>query len=241
VKVVSPSPLAREGAAVLEPVRDDVVVIGAVAVEVALDGHDVVLTPTRDVDAGVANEAVERVVTHLEREGMRRSEEAHERSFTWVKDELKIQLLRTFEPFPQGAARGLPVSNMLNELSDHRVLVAFADEPTRGRFWAASPAALVGLKEAAFGRKRHSGEPVDRDFSDAAMLIDRLGDEIVDEVRNPSTMRMRVIRAARRLCDEDCAAGAARELVLGGAYDTEREAVLSVQRTCQRLLRRLGV
>jgi hypothetical protein len=108
VKVLSPTPLIRDAAAVLEPVREDLVVIGAVAVQVALSGRDVALTPTRDVDAGVANEAVERVVAHLERQGMRRSEEAHERSFTWIKDELKIQLLRKFEPFPKGASRGLP-------------------------------------------------------------------------------------------------------------------------------------
>jgi hypothetical protein len=181
----------RDATDVLEPVREDVVVIGAVAVQVALVGHDVALTPTRDVDAGVANEAVERVVAHLERQGVRRSEEAHERSFTWVKDELKIQLLRKFEPFPKGASRGLPVSNLLGELSVHRVLVAFTDEPDRGRFWAASPAGLIGLKEAAFGRTRHSGEPVDRDFSDVALLIDRLDDGIVAELRRPSPMRSR--------------------------------------------------
>lgn len=242
MKILTPTPLMRDAAAVLEAVRDDLVVIGAVAVQVALAGHEVAVTPTRDVDAGVANDAVERVVAHLERQGMRRSEAAHERAFTWIKDELKIRLLRKFEPFPRGASRGLPVSNMLGELSVHRVLVAFTDEPERGRFWAASPAGLIGLKEAAFGRTRHSGEPVDRDFSDVALLIDRLGDEIVDEIRGPSPMRSRAIRAARRLCSEDEAIdAAARELARTSAYDTEREAALAVQRACRRLLQRLGV
>jgi hypothetical protein len=127
---------------------------------------------------------------------------------------------------------------MLGELSDHRVMVAFAEEPGQARFWAASPAGLIGLKEAAFGRRRHSGEPVDRDFSDVALLIDRLADEIVDEIRSPSTMRSRVIRAARRLWSEDAAA---RELARIGACDTEREAGLAVQRACRTFLQRLGV
>jgi hypothetical protein len=53
------------------------------------------------------------------------------------------------------------------------VLVAFTDQPQRGRFWAASPAALVALKAQAFGRTRHDGKAVDRDFSDAMLLLDR--------------------------------------------------------------------
>ena len=139
-------------------------------------GHEVVLTPTRDVDAGVATDDVKRVVAHLEDRGLQPSELAHERSFTWVKDALKIQLLRPFHPFPKGAARGLPVNNMVSELAEHRVIVAFDTDPERGRFCAASPAALVGLKEAAFGRTRFSGESVDRDFSDVALLLGCLGE-----------------------------------------------------------------
>jgi hypothetical protein len=51
-----------------------------------------------------------------------------------------------------------------------------------------------------------------------------------------------VIRAARRLCSEDDTIdAAARELARIGAYDTEREAALAVQRACRRLLQRLGV
>ena len=66
MSVIAPSQLMRDAAAVLEPIRDDVVVIAAVAVQVALDGQDVALTPTRDVDAGVATEAAQRVVGHLQ-------------------------------------------------------------------------------------------------------------------------------------------------------------------------------
>jgi len=84
----------REAADVLEAVRDHVVVIGAAAVQVALDGEQVALTPTRDVDVGIAGEDAERVVAHLHARGMRRSGLPHEHSFTWVKDDLKVQLVR---------------------------------------------------------------------------------------------------------------------------------------------------
>jgi len=72
----------RDAAAVLEPIRDDVVVIGALAVQIVLDEHDVALTPTSDVDAGVETDAVDRVVAHLEENDLRRSDEPHERSLT---------------------------------------------------------------------------------------------------------------------------------------------------------------
>lgn len=95
--------------------------------------------------------------------------------------ELKVQLLRPFHPFPKGPARGLPVNNIISELAEHRVLVAFADEPDRGGFWTA----LIALKATAFGRTRASGETVDRDFSDVMLLLDHLGPEIAREVASP--------------------------------------------------------
>jgi hypothetical protein len=241
VRVVTATPLLRDAAEVLAPLRDDVVVIGALAVQVALAGHDVALTPTRDVDAGVATDAVERVVSHLEAEGLHRSDLAHERAFTWVRDELKVQLLRPFHPFPKGAARGLPINNMITELDAHRMLVALDTAPEEGRFWVATPAALVGLKEAAFGRTRPDGEAVDRDFSDAALVIDRLADEMAEELADRSPMRGRVTRAARRLYSEDEAtAAAAREFVRTGEEDTHAAAEASVRRAARRLLRLLG-
>lgn len=239
MRVIAPSQLMREAATVLEPIRDDVVVIGAVAVQVALDGQDLALTPTRDVDAGVATEAAQRVVEHLQACGLDRSELAHERSFTWVKDDLKVQLLRPFHPFPKGAARGLPVNDLVGELAEYRVLVAFTDDPERGRFWAASPAALVALKAQAFGRTRHDGEAVDRDFSDAMLLLDRLGPEIAREIPAPSPMRGRVKQAAERLLKDDACAAAAREL-LRTHHETSRQAAeAAVGRAAQRMLRRL--
>lgn len=69
-------------------------------------------------------------------------------------------------------------------------MVAFEAEPERGRFWIASPAALVGLKEAADGRTRFSGEPVDRDFSDVALMLDRRS------VSNGRQTRLRPAQAA---------------------------------------------
>ncbi len=115
------------------------------------------------------------------------------------------------------AVRGLPVSNIVGELAHHRVMVAFQRDPEIGRFWAAGPAALVGLKEAAFGRTWFSGESVDRDFSDVASLLDRLGDEIAVEVSVAPVTRARVVRAAERLLGDEAALNAAtRELVASG-------------------------
>ena len=85
VKVVRPTPLLLEAAEVLADVRDDVVVIGAVAVQAHLADCEVALTPTRDVDAGIATDAVEHVVAHLEDRGLRRSDLPHERPFTWSR------------------------------------------------------------------------------------------------------------------------------------------------------------
>ncbi len=239
MKIVHPSELMREAAAVLEPVRDDVVIIGAAAVQVALDGHDVALTPTRDIDAGVKTAAVQRVVNQLEASGLVRSDIPHEHSFTWVKGELKVQLLRPFDPFAKGSAKGLPESNIVSELDRHRVAVAFDDRPDTIRFWAASAGALIGLKEAAFGRTRPDGEPVDRDFSDAAMLLERLVDEITTELADPSPMRGRAVRAAERLLTDEASKAAARELINSGEHDTQRGAELAVRRAAQSFLRRI--
>jgi hypothetical protein len=239
VKILAPSPLMREAAAVLDPVREEVVVIGAVAVQVVLDGQDAILTPTRDLDAGVATDAVQRVVTRLQECDMRPSELSHERSFTWVKGDLKVQLLRPFHPFPQGPAQGLPVNNLISELPAHRVLVAFVEEPEQGRFWVASPAVLVALKADAFGRSHATRESVDRDFSDAMLLLEYLGSEIASEVTPPSRMHRRVKHAAERLLDDDASAAAARELVRTGQQNSQRVAEESVRRVARRALGRL--
>lgn len=117
MRVVTPTPLLLEAAEVLEGIRDDVVVIGAVAVQVALDGREVLLTPTRDIDAGVATEAAERVVAHLEDQGLVQANCRTRGPSRGSRTALTVQLLRPFHPFPKGAARGLPVSNMVTELA----------------------------------------------------------------------------------------------------------------------------
>ena len=241
MKVVTPDPLLRFAADALASVRDDVVVIGASAVRVALHGRDVSVSPTRDVDAGTPTEAVERVVAALEAAGLTRSTEPHERGFTWIDGEhLKVQLIRPFHPFPKGHARGLPVNNTITELSRHRSAVAFGDAPEELRLWCANAAALVGLKAQAFGRTRHGGEPVDRDFSDVVLLLENVLDEIVKQVATDATMRGRVAGAARRLRDEPSAVDAAvRELVATDAHASVAAARRAVTLAAARALQRL--
>lgn len=241
MRVVNPNDLLRAAAEILHPVRRDVTVIGAVAVQIALEGHDVALTPTADIDAGTSAERAAQVVAHLEGAGLERSNEPHERGFTWVGKNVKVQLARPFFPFPKPPADRLPVNNLINELGSYRWRVAFQEDPGKHLFWAATPAALVALKEGAFGRTRPvTDDPVDRDFSDAA-LIDNEGERIVTEVAGDSQMRIRVRRAAERLQSEPAAReGAVRQLVASGQEQTPREAEALVTRACEDLIAELG-
>jgi hypothetical protein len=109
VKVVTPTRLLAEAAEVLRAVRDDVVVIGAAALEVALaDAPSVAITPTRDIDLVVSVDRAADVVSHLEAADLRRRDVPYERGFTWVRGDLKVQLVRAFHPFPKPPGRGLP-------------------------------------------------------------------------------------------------------------------------------------
>lgn len=159
MRTVRPTPLLRDAAEVLDPIRDDVVVIGALAVQVALDGHNVVLAATRDVDAAVETAVVDGVVAHLMARGLRPSELPHERAFTWVRRDLKVQLLRPFHPFPKGPARGLPVNPLVSALADHRVLVAFDASPARGQGAARSVSCDGWTSADASGRARQRSRP----------------------------------------------------------------------------------
>lgn len=240
MRVIAPSRLARDAAEVLAPVRDQVVVIGALAVEIALAGHEVLLTPSGDIDAGTAAADAAEVVAHLEAAGLRASEEPHERGFTWTKDGVKVQLIRPFHPFPPPPAETLPANNLVGELRTRRWLVAFDDSPEQGRFWAARPGILVALKESAFGRTRPSGEPVNRDFSDVALLFEFEADRIVGEAAGDSHMRDCAIRAARRLIDDPGACeAAARELVASGQEENAQKATAAVLRAAREVVAQL--
>jgi hypothetical protein len=243
VRVIAPNSLLREAAAILTPVCSEVVVVGALAVQVVLDGHDALLAPTGDIDVAISIESTKAVVDHLEREGLRPSDLIYERGFTWVKGEVKVQLMAPFNPIARRRppAKGLPVNHLVAELEGHRWLVAFKEDPTRGLFYSVRPAALVALKESAFGRERADGQKVDRDFSDVALLLEKLGDQIISEVAAPSQMRWRVLRAATMLTgDEESRAAATRELVATGQEESHRSAEAMVTRAARDVVRALS-
>ena len=169
MKVVRPTRLLAEAAEVLEPVRDDVVVVGAAALEVALAATPVAITPTRDVDVVVPVERAADVVAHLESADLRRSEEPHEAAFTWVRGDLKIQLVRTFHPFPRPPASRLPENPVFGMPARpaHQAVVAFEADPNVARLVCANAACVRALKEAAFGRLRGPDRvPAERDYHD---------------------------------------------------------------------------
>jgi hypothetical protein len=85
-----------------------------------------------------------------------------------VRRELKVQLVRTFHPFPPDVARALPQNPVFGMAGEpaNQVEVAFVSEPLRSRLRCANAACLLALKEAAFGRTRAGSEQVvQRDFT----------------------------------------------------------------------------
>jgi hypothetical protein len=244
VKVIAPSPLVEEAAEVLAAFRDRVVVVGAAAVEVALAESTAAISPTRDVDVVVPVEEVAALVAELEAAGLERSTVAHEAPFTWVGGDLKVQLVRTFHPFPPPVARPLPDNPVFGMAADavHQVEVAFGDRPEAARLLCANAACLLALKEAAFGRLRPGGtEPVNRDYHDAFLLIDTIPGDVAADL---GVARYEVRRRARSAIDalaagQDATVAAARELVHLGSVATMREAEAAVRRSAIRLQRRL--
>ena len=70
MKVLTPTRLLAEAADVLADVRDDVVVVGAAALEVALaEQSSAVITPTRDIDVVMSVAHVAEVVARLQPSG----------------------------------------------------------------------------------------------------------------------------------------------------------------------------
>lgn len=72
MKVVEPSRLMQEAADALEPIRDEVVVIGAIALEAALAGRDARSAATTDVDCAVDMGSAAAVISALEDAGLYR-------------------------------------------------------------------------------------------------------------------------------------------------------------------------
>jgi hypothetical protein len=171
---------------------------------------------------------------------MSRSELPHEGAFTWVRGDLKVQIVRPFHPFPRPPASRLPVNRVIGEAMRHRKAIAFADAPAVQRLWVAGAAALVGLKREAFGRSRPDGRAVDRDYSDVVLLLDHRIDEIVASCTFDEVTRKRVHAAAVLLRDDMRAREhAIRELVAAGSYGDERGAEQSVLRIATRAARLL--
>ena len=240
MKVVAPTRLLADAADVLADVRDDVVVVGAAALEVALaDVNSVVLTPTRDVDVVVPTERAAEVVARLEAADLRRSELQHERSFTWVRGDLRVQLMRGFHPFPKPPANALPDNPVFGMAADpiHEVTVAFSEAPGQPRLHCANVACILALKQAAFGRTRApDGAPIERDYHDAYLLIanvlDALGADYRDAEHEVRTRAMDAI--AQLAAGNEATITAARQMVRLRAATSQRVAEATVRRAATR-------
>ncbi len=246
MKVINPTRLLLEAADVLGPFRDELIVVGAAALEVALaEASGTSITPTRDVDAVVPVSRVDDVVAHLEGAKLTRSEVPHERAFTWVRGDLKVQLVRTYHPFPKGAAEPLPANPVFGMAADpaHHETVAFMVDPTTSRLKCANAACLLALKEAAFGRKRPgSGAPVERDFHDAYLVISEVPETLLVELGVAGyEVRARAARAVSLLAEgNEATIAAARQMVRLRTADTQRAAEAAVRRDAARLQKRLS-
>jgi hypothetical protein len=251
VKVVEPTPLMREAADVLAPIVDDVVVIGAIAVTVALtpdigtasgsttarapeatrDLDLVIVAPTRDVDLAVEASVAPAVVRQLTEQGLRPSEEPGERGFTWERGDLKVQLMTSPSGPRMGQVLKLPVQSSLSIVQDHHLPVAFVDDPGETRIRCATAGALVALKRAAFGRTRHDGTPVDRDPHDALQLLLGARADLLAEAAGEYVVRSNLRAIVEQLgSDTPARDAAAREHLRLGLASNEREARLAVQR-----------
>lgn len=260
MKVIAPSPLVQEAADVLAPIYDDVVVIGAFALQMLLDDEldgsgqpvaatrdldmSILMTPTSDVDLSTQAELADAVVANLEAAGLEPSSEPHEKGFTWVRDDLKIQLVRPFHPFAKGAARGLPVQTHLSLLmaDEHRIAIAFQDDPSTPRLQSATLASLVALKQVAFGRKRPDGQLVERDYHDVFLVISSNPDTFETSYRSAQyNVRSLVDMALAALAagSEATQAAARQHAQIGGDRDIAAHE-LSIVRAAVFMQRRLG-
>jgi hypothetical protein len=243
VKLIEPTRMLAEAADVLAEMYDDVVVVGAAALEVALaEQTQVAITPTRDVDVVVPVEHAAAVVARLEAADLRRSKVPHERAFTWVRGDLKVQLVRTFHPFPKPPATALPVNNVFGMASDRerQEVVAFADDPTLARLRCANSACLVALKQAAFGRTRpETDRVVERDYHDVHLLFSAARKDVIAGYECANfDVRTRIVTAAQELASGgDATMRAATEMVNLRDAPSRRVAEASVRRAATEVLR----
>jgi len=204
-----------------------------------------IVTPTRDVDLAVETAQAEAVIVALEGAGLAQSAEPHEQGFTWVRGDLKIQLMRPFHPFPPARVAPLPTNDVSKELREdvHRDVIAFADDPTTLRLQSASAAALVALKEAAFGRTRPDNQPVERDYHDVYLVIRERSDDVERSYRPASFhIRSRVDRALTILAEDgEATQAAARQEMLITGRGNPREIAENIRRTAIFLQRRLAI
>lgn len=245
MKVVTPSRLLAEAAEVLAPVRNEVVVVGAAALEVALADTAMVITPTRDVDVVVPVDLVRDVVDHLEAADLRPSEAPYERGYTWTRGDLKVQLVRTFHPFPGTVAKRLPENPVFGMAAqrENQSVVAFAEEPETARLLCANAGCLLALKQAAFGRTRATDDtPAERDFHDAYLLISRLPEAVLGDMTvGGHELRTRAVDAVDQLAaGGNATQAAARQIVRLRDIDTQREAEAAVRRAAVRIRRRIA-
>lgn len=249
-----PPRLLSEAADVLAEVRNEVVVVGAAALEVALaeaaidpltptrDLDLVVITPTRDADVVVPVDRAGEIVSLLEAASLERSDVPHESPFTWVRGDLKIQLVRTFHPFPKPPATALPQNAVFGMATRpaHHDAVAFIDDPATLRLVCANAACLLALKQAAFGRTREPDHsPVERDFHDAYPLLSARPDAIVAELAVAEhEVRKRCADAVAQLAaGGEATAAAGRQMVRLRTADSQRTAEAAVRRTVARFQR----
>jgi hypothetical protein len=242
VKVVEPSPLMRKAADVLRGVSEEVVVIGALALEAALSERDARSAATTDLDGAVKIGSAAAVISHLEDAGLEPSEEPHERGFTWVRDGLKIQLVRPPAPVRSPPVSGLVTNTHLSVAEKYHENVAFAERPDEPRLVVARPAAVLALKGHAFGRTRPGGALVERDYHDAYLLMDHVGEEIAAEYNATDDGQLRgLIRNAMKDLQSPEARQAVRNQIVQLEPDVSpREADVRLTRAIRTFEWRLG-
>jgi hypothetical protein len=231
----------REAADVLHGVSGEVVVIGAVALEAALSGSDARSAATTDLDGAVTIGSAAAVISHLEQAGLKPSDEPHERGFTWVRDGLKIQLIRPAARAIRPPVSGLVSNTQFSVAENYRENIAFTEKPDEPRLVVARPAAVLALKCHAFGRTKPDGGVVERDYHDAFLLIAHVGEEIAAEYNATDDGQLRsLIRKAVQDLQSPAARQAVRNQLLQLEPDVSpREADLRLTRAIRSFERRL--